>query len=224
MGRFLLLLAFILLVLAIFALVIIQGGENEWANLVFKTTLCEDGESFVQETGNYVPRSGSNRYSGYEVTFFCEDSRGEQRDVTLGAVVVMGASFAVPFIISLILFIVSISMMVARGVKSMTKNVFEMRGTSIPANAVVTQYGNKTVIDLRDGSYQGGEIPPEKLAQVQQIMDSFGLPNFFEAAGEAGGNSLTERLQQLEDARREGLITAEEHQRLRQAILDGIDN
>jgi hypothetical protein len=221
MGRFLLLLALLLLGTAIFLLVIlVQGADNEWAKLIFQTALCTDGEELVQWTGNYVPRSGSNRYSGYETAFYCEDNEGEQRDVTLQTVGIMGAGFAVPFVISLILFLISISMMVSNRVKSFTKNVFDMSGAMSGGNAVVSQYGNRTVIDLRDGTYQGGEIPPEKLAQVQQIMDSFGLPNFFEGAG--GGNTLSERLQQLEDARREGLITDDEYQRLRQSILDDL--
>jgi hypothetical protein len=222
MGRFLLLLAFLLLGLAIFLLVIlVHGGENEWANLIFKTALCKENEELVQWTGNYIPRSSSSSTGGYETAFYCEDSEGEQRDVTLETVGIMMGGFVIPFISALILFFVAAAVMTTNRMKSATKNVFDLAGGSPTWNTLTQQQGQMTVIDLRDGSYQAGEIPPEKLAQVQQIMNSFGLPNFFEAAG---GNTLTERLQQLEDARREGLITTEEHQRLRQEILDNLDN
>jgi hypothetical protein len=137
----------------------------------------------------------------------------------LPAIGIMGASFAIPFIVSLILFFIAVGTMISSGVKSFTQNAFQMSGGTNKWTAYTSQLPQSSVIDLRDGSYQGGQVPAEKIAQAQQIMDSMGLPNFFQAAG---GNTLAERLKQLDDARNQGLINETEYQRLRQSILDDI--
>ena len=80
------------------------------------------------------------------------------------------------------------------------------------------QTGQSNVLDMRDGSYQSGEIPPETMEKLQQVMGQFG------AILGAEKETLTERLQQLEEARDKGLISESEYRQVRQTILDSMDD
>lgn len=247
MGRFLFFLAFLLLGAGIFIFVILLSGpENEWAKTIFETTICEDGENFSQWIGNYIPRRGSSS-GGYETAFFCTNSAGDERDVTLNAVGLIAGSFAIPLILSLLLFFIGGGMMVNNRMKNAMQSNLGFGGTWTSANQ---PQSTMQVIDLRDGSYQGSEIPAEKIAQAQQILNSFGLQNaanvtvshsaditpermaqvqqilssfgFNNSPTGTESGSLSERLQQIEDARKQGLITQSEYERLRQDILDNL--
>ncbi|MGJ3238870.1 MAG: SHOCT domain-containing protein [Anaerolineae bacterium] len=68
-------------------------------------------------------------------------------------------------------------------------------------------------LNLRDDEIP--EIPPKAQAILQQVVGSLGLVT---------GETLADRLQQLEDAYQQGLITKTEYQRVRQAILDRMDD
>jgi hypothetical protein len=221
MGRFIFFLAFLILAGGIaFFVIALSGPENPYMKQIFTPIVCEENEELVQWLGRYIPRSGSSG-GGREMAFYCEDSEGEERDVTGSVVGIMAAGFAIPLILTIVLVIVGSTMAATSRMKRLSQNVF---GNTV-WNTMGNTQSSMTVVDLRDGSYQSGEIPPEKLAQAKQIMDSLGFGNAFPTTmGAAGGASLAERLKQLDEARNQGLITQDEYERSRQSILDNIDN
>jgi hypothetical protein len=221
MGRFIFFLAFLILAGGIaFFVIALSGPENPWMARIFTPIVCEENEELVQWFGRYIPRSGSSS-GGTETAYFCEDNEGEQRDVTVSVVGIMAAGFAIPLVVTIILFMVGTTMAATSRMKRLSQNVF---GNTV-WNTMGNAQSSMTVVDLRDGSYQSGEIPPEKLAQAKQILDSMGFNGAFPSVmGAASSATLAERLKQLDEARNQGLITQDEYERSRQSILDNIDN
>lgn len=248
MGRFIFFLAFLILGAGIFMFVVfLSDPDDGWAKTIFESALCQEGEEFTQWIGSYIPRSAGSG-GGYETAFYCTNSKGDERDVTLNAIGIIAGSFAIPLIISLIMFFVGGGMMVKNRMKAAMQGNSSFGGTWVNTSQPQMQ-----VFDLRDGSYQGGEVPAEKIAQAKQILNSFGVDNFSKvtvttsggeippekmeqvqqilnsfglnnmATGSSGG-SLTERLKQVEDARQQGLISQSEYERLRQEILDNLNS
>jgi hypothetical protein len=220
MGRFIFFLAFLILAGGIaFFVIALSGPENPWMARIFTPIVCEENEELVQWLGRYIPRSGSSS-GGREVAYYCEGSEGEQRDVTVSVVGIMAAGFAIPLVVTILLFIVGSTMAATSRMKRLSQNVF---GNTV-WNTMGNAQSSMTVVDLRDGSFQNGEIPSEKLAQAKQILDSMGFNGAFPTAMTGGGASLAERLKQLDEARNQGLITQDEYECSRQSILDNIDN
>lgn len=63
-----------------------------------------------------------------------------------------------------------------------------------------------------------GNATPTLIANGTPV--NFGTPASFGTQAPSAGRSLSERLKQIDDARNQGLITAEEYDRLRKEILD----
>jgi hypothetical protein len=211
MGRLLLILGILLFFTATgYMLVMVGGAENEPAAMVLERVLCEDNETVGQHLGGYEFDTMS-QIGGRSIAFFCADSEGSERDVTLGAIGIIAGGFAAQIILGLLLTFIGAGLMVRNRVKSAMSSLQNF----------TVQPGQATVFDLRDGSYQENQysqIPPEKMEQVQQVLGQFG------AMFGTGQGNLSKRLQDLEDARNKNLISESEYQRVRQAILDSLDD
>jgi hypothetical protein len=72
-------------------------------------------------------------------------------------------------------------------------------------------------MDLSSGVTQ---YQAKNMQDVQEIMQQF-----YSQTGQAtSGGSLSDKLKELDDARQQGLISQSEYDRMRQAILDNMDN
>jgi hypothetical protein len=197
MGRLLILLGIVAVIAAIVYMFVMLGGiENETTESIMEGLICEANER--------LSRTVENDSSGNSVNFYCTDFEGIERNVNLGAIAIIGGGFTA----LLLLGILSIRM----GAKKIAQQL-----TGQFQNFTM-QAGQSNGLDMRDGSYQSGEIPPETMEKLQQVMGQIGT--LFAANKE----TLTERLQELEEARNKGLITDSEYSRVRQAILDSMDD
>mgnify|MGYP003635471389 CR=1 FL=1 len=200
-------------------LVGIAGTEGNPVTNLLEATACTTGEKLVVESTYYSMPNGE---SGTNMTYFCEIEPGQRRSVTDKAVLIIGGSFVIPFGIGMLFTFIG-SWGVARNVsKRMNKNVEEyfntypqLKPTGLAGGQSLSN--NETVIDLRGHK---GDIPP----QAQQILNSI-LGNVSSATIQGqGGNSLSARLKQLEEAYENDLITKEEYDKVRQSILDSMDD
>jgi hypothetical protein len=140
--------------------------------------------------------------------YSCGSSEGQQRDITVLAALTIGA----PFVVLLLLGIMSFFL----GGRHMTRNLTQR------ANTYYTQFPTQggqvstTVIDLQGQDLSN--LPPEKLEKVKQVMSMFNVS----PDGNMPTSSLIHKLEQLEEARKKGLISDGEYERVRRDILDNM--
>lgn len=198
--RFSLIVGIILIVIAVVVLVIgVQGVDNAFVEEQLTSLLCEPEERLTQVSGR-GDRSGERT-----TTFYCEFSNGERRDVTLGAVAMIGGAFVVPFLLGLLLVITG-------GIRMAKQRVTDFTQTIMSA---IPEEGGASVqtIDLR-----GGNVPPEAMATLQDVFGRLGVA--FSAMGDMNDDDLAGRMEELKEALDKGLITQEEYDRVRQNLLN----
>lgn len=209
MSKLVLIIGIILMVISFPILFLgIAGTENPTVERILQSSVCRPPEKIVQVIGPYEYDSFDNSY-GQSITFYCEIEPGQRRDVTLPAVGIIGGAFVVPFVLGLMMVIAATSSMTRRAARNYSAGF-----------TPVGPFGNtqpSTVIDLRGNS---GEIPPH----AQKILENVFGNAFNWATTATNPDSLSEKLTQLQDARDKGLISEEEYQRVRQAILDTMDD
>lgn len=197
---------------------------------VREAKLCEPGETLIEENSaqSYTPGSG---YASTAM-LYCENSEGQRREVTgefanqlLGQVddivsgIVpnvfsgIGRSFAFTGLILLgVLFIVIGAVTNSRR----RRVVMDAFGNPV----VVQPFGSTTTLNV------GGRdvtTTPEVARYLQQAQAMKSTPVInVSSMGAAGGSDLKARLSQLEEARKAGLLSQEEFDRLRQQILDAL--
>ena len=243
MGRIILILGILLLVggivgMASSALGMIGGATSSILPSNFQSAmelatdpkvreakLCEPGETLIEENGavSYTPGMG---YASTAI-LYCENSDGERREVTgefanqlLGQVDDM-VSGLVPNIFAGIgrsllfsgLMVVGIVFTIIGAVMSSRRRrmMTDAFGNLVPEQSGATfSIGGKNVTTT-----------PEVARYIQQAQAMKGTPsvNVMSVGGAAGGD-LKGRLNQLEEARKAGLLSQEEFDRLRQQILD----
>jgi hypothetical protein len=173
--------------------------------------LCKPGETLVEETGGseYTPGVGYGR----SVTYYCEDSEGNRRDVTgdfandligdIGTSLMPSFNFRIEFIalvgIGLLILLVGIFSGLAR-----RGSVDERPGMAVGPGTGVSVGGQPAALFGSDFA-----------SLAQRIQQS-------QPVSSAGGESLAEKLRQLDVARGANLITEDEYQRLRQQTLDSM--
>ena len=213
MGRFLILLSIVLMIGSIgYFIWVLQGPSNEQVGSFLSGIVCEENEKLTQQTGAYVGEYGSSTgltVNGRETAFYCVGLEGERRSVTGETTLIIGGGFAVPLVLSIILMIVGI----ARAASSATRSIYSSFGGVTPLGTPgVSVYSMSS-----NTPYSRDTVPPEVLSQVNSALDHAGLSQI------SGGGSFSERLRQLEDARKQGLISQSEYNNLRQSILDSMD-
>ena len=209
MGKLLLILGIVLMVVAVGLLVFMttQIQSESFGDLMTRL-YCTEKEHFTVWQGAYEYDS-FRRSGGYPTAFYCETADGEQRDISGNVVIAMIASFVVPFLLGLFMMMAGIGLMVKRGVSGLIKNVGNMQ----------TVRGQSMTFDLRQGTTGYDNLSPDMKQTVDSLRQGF--------AGQANvnhGGSLSERLSQLEEAYRQGLISKDEYDKARAAILDKMDD
>jgi hypothetical protein len=202
----------------LFVLVIpVEGLQSNPTIIAAKNSLfCEPGERYVEDIGALISGSGTRAF-GRELTIYCEDSEGQQRDVTTQAVTTIIGAFGLPFGLGLTLTLVG-------GIVAFAGWTRRLAGGAM-SNVPVTVYSNTpgqgvkyttTTIRMNDQ-----EIPAEAAEVIKQVMAGFqASAESFQADG--SNDTLVAKLRQLEEARDAGLISAIEYDRMRQQILDSM--
>lgn len=195
----------------IFASVIFMGlvfglaGEDVSAQIITPFA-CEDNETLTQLQRSLPSYEGN----GVTIDFFCEDSEGQERNVTGVAVMVIIIGFAGLLIAGIFSTII--------GASIASKNLAQNFGGVISGQYGTVLNTQSATIDLRDGSFQEaqGQLTPELrniMKQASNQLDKL-----------SGGDTLADKLQQLEDAYEQRLISREEYYKTRLAILDKMDD
>jgi hypothetical protein len=212
----------------------IQGSPT--VNTLLTGLVCKPGEQFSQEIGDTVANDfGRNR--GQELAYYCINQVGGRRDVTEGVIFVAIGGFVIPLLMGIGLVIASIVGMVRgsqqRAAAAVVGNPASFGGfTNQPKTPSATAYEfdfsqpgqSATVITMNGQQVSPSDLPADTAQLVNQVLDNMGA-----MIGDAKvwtmttAGSLTEKLQQLQDAKDKGLISQEEFDRLRQEILDGMN-
>jgi hypothetical protein len=202
MGKWMLLLGIVLMVVAMIALV--MGLSNSPQTIAISQALvCQPGEKYSEALGRSV-YSGTESM-GREFFAYCE-SDGSRRDVTPQAFAVKAGMFAVPFVLGLLLFVFGIFVMVWRGSRSLIGQVVTATtsGSGQPVSKIIV---NGQPVD---------SMPPE----IDQMLKGF----FGDSTQPQNRANLTDRLRQLQEAYDARLISKDEYERVRQQILDSMDD
>jgi hypothetical protein len=170
----------IISMVALFMLVVLPVipifEDSEFFDNMLKPVLCPDGTIRREQYQTYDDDDGT----GYSMNVYCEDSEGDETDVT-GAWIGIGiAAFLIPFLIGLFMMINGFN----KGVRGM------MGGMPHVDNEV--GYGTPA---------------------------SFGMPMQDKPKNQP--KTMSEKLQELEQAKQQGLLTESEYQQARQEILNG---
>jgi hypothetical protein len=219
MSKLVLIVGILLIVVSVPILLVgIMDTENSPIGTLLKSTACNPPEKLVSESTYYSMPNGE---SGQNFTYFCEIEPGQRRDVSDKAFIVIAGSFVIPFGLGMLFTMVGATGVARNKSRKLQESMGDYFNTYPQAQGTglggQTFSGSETVIDLRGNK---GDIPP----QAQQILNSV-LSNFPTATVQTQGDtSLSERLKQLEEAYENDLITAEEYNTVRQAILDSLDD
>lgn len=212
MSKLLLILGIILIIASVPILLIgILSIEDSPIRNILESTACNPPEKLMVETVSYSINSGGHGQTSH---FFCEIEPGQRRNVTDTAVLVIGGSFLIPFGLGVLFTMVGARSLARRRATQFQTDMASYLGAFQQRSGVEEQ---ETVIDLRSNQ---STISP----QAQQILNSV-LGGVASAVTQGlGDNSLSARLTQLEEAYENDLITKEEYDKVRQAILDSMDD
>ncbi|GAB4328864.1 MAG: hypothetical protein Kow00117_15110 [Phototrophicales bacterium] len=213
MGRLMIVISLVLMAAGIgFFVWVLQGPNNAAVQSFLSGLVCNDNETIVQWTGQYVGDGTSSTgltINGREVGFYCEGLEGEQRSVTGQTALVIGGGFGVTLFISIIMLIWGISIS--------TRNVNNIiNPTRYITSGVASGIGGVTPLGTNTG-YTSHNIPSNVNQQIDEVLNRAGF------AAPPSGGTLADRLSQLEQARNQGLITESEFLSLRKSILDALD-
>ena len=104
MSKFLIRVGLLLMVVAFILLIMgVLNTENSPLSSVIQAVACKPAEKLIIDTQSYSLPNGDN---GQTINFFCEIEPGQQRNVTDKAILVLGGSFVVPFLVGLFMTIV----------------------------------------------------------------------------------------------------------------------
>ena len=208
MGRFLIILGIGLILITVGGFVFsLVGMESARFAAIVEQWVCDTEETLQVVTG--VPRIDSDGSTVQSINIYCHIGENIQRDVTglvFGGIV--GG-----FIGGLLLGIGLIFWGALRVVRQQRQHMVSMMQTFqvSPTQA--------SVIDLRSSTIDYDQIPPQAQAILQTVLQSL-----TSATGSLQGDTLAERLKELEDARQQGLISQQEYDRIRTALLDKMDD
>lgn len=241
MGRMGCLLGVLLILVAlaglflVVVLPVIPGiGNTPFLLNIQGALFCPAGHTYEQEQEQLRTRPGETFFM---VNGFCITAEGERipfsQEQETQRLIVSALIFTVPFLIGLLFATLSIGRMTRRAAGTLVGQMAGTKGGGTPQ--VMWQTSTRTM-DMSDESL--AEVKRLTGIDIQPAGDGFRVQmagrdepiTVFEASSAAmrmpgaGGEeaSLAERLKQLDEARDKGLISSEEYDRLRQAILDSL--
>lgn len=224
------------IVLMVVAFIILFVSIDEPMHPLFAQVMaainCKPGETFGSELGGYVSDSDGSR--GRSVSFYCENSDKQRRDLSDGTNVILAmmGGFAVPFVVGLLLLISGSSGMKRRRMTRITNSLYggmpytgfsstPQNVTGFTVDAQNPSVRSATVITMNGQQVGAADLPPETAQMINQLLGgltaTIGDANWMQAGNQG---DLTEKLEQLKEALDKGLISAEEYDRLRKQILD----
>lgn len=227
-------LGILLTVAAFFLLFSFIDGSPTVQNLI-TVLVCKPGEQFVEERGDTVGDAfGRNR--GQELAYYCANQVGGQRDVTEGVIFVAIGSLVIPLLLGVVFIISGIVGMVRgarrRAVSSVVGNPASFGGFDAQRKTpFVSTYEfdfrqpgqSATVVTMNGKQISPSELPNDTAQLVNEVLSNLGgIMDNAQTWTPTTGGSLTEKLQQLQDAKDKGLISQDEYDRLRQEILDNM--
>lgn len=195
MGRVFTILAMLLVLIDLLLfLFAIAGYRSEAFASIAQPIVCRSEESFRVKDGN--------------INMYCEVGE-KSRDVTGLVMSGLIGGFVGSFILSMIFAVVGRNMTARQQIEYYTNMIhsFKVR-TDVP-----------TVIDMRDGTAKYSDTPQEAIAVMQTVLDSLNMN-----MSDFQQQTLTQRLQQLQDALHQGLLTQTEYDRVRTSIIDRLDD
>jgi len=210
------------LILAAIALLILAllAPADTPLGAVFTAVICRENEELTRYVG---PEQGIHHR--HSITFYCEQSPDERREVTGWMVLAIAGVFFVPFLGGLLLDEVAARRAPRRGLGQtqwQVKSVVVDSGTPVVVQAknLPPEVAEKvaqllTPLMAKTARINGGESIAAELAQA---LGQFNPPGTDQPNAEVPVN-LAERLQQLESALSQGLITQAEYDETRKAIL-----
>ncbi len=226
MSRTLLFIGIALMIIAFVLLFfLIQGPSNPSVANMLESLLCEPEETISEYSSLTFRGTGTSRTTIY----YCEAPNGTQRDVTGPFILILFGGFGVPFVIGLIMTIITANISVRRRTRAFTE-LFTRTGRR---GGAVNIPGQASSNYTRTEVYNQANIPPETRQVLEQVFGNFDqvfdkLENapagtVITTSSGLGQPSLADRLRQLDEARDQGLINADEYAKARAAILDNFD-
>lgn len=204
MNKFIIILGIVLIIISIPILVITISATDDESELsqVFESMVCNAPEQLV------INRRMSFDGEGQTINMYCEIEPGQRREVTATFVLITVGAFGIPFGLGMILTMWGAYRAQARARKNMSNYLVSMPDP---------KSGKSTVVKVRGNI---NNMSPE----AQELINS--------SLGGVAGNvpqstdkgSLSGRLEQLNEAYNNDLISKDEYDRMRQAILDSMDD
>lgn len=177
-------------IMGFFMLPLIFEG-NETVYAMLTAVLCGPGETFMTDFSTISDLRGTVR--GGQV--YCVAENGQSTEVTLKTFLYAGGGFLVTFLVGLVI-----------GMRALSKAAVNSVGGLSRSGVTVRVGGRQADADSAD---------------VSALLRQFGIDNSGGKHVEnRSGKSLNERLQDLQAAYDNRLITREEYDRLRQEVLD----
>ena len=201
MGRFLVSLGIVIDITAIgfFVMTLLGvGNVGSFSTLFLEPFVCNAGETM---------------WTDGEDGFVCTNPAYENRDVTSEATPVLIGIFVGAMVFGGVL--LNLGLMAIRRENEQQNTMLAGGKATMPQNIDM----QALEVNFDELKRMQSNIPPEAQALVQQVFSHLG--NTLNIGDSA---SLSERLQQLDEARQQGLITQTEYERVRQAILDSMDD
>ena len=186
-----------------------QTEDNATVTNYLTPILCNPGEKLIRE--QYVTHDSDG--TGYSMTPYCVNSERQKEDVTGRWVLIGAGGFIVPFLLGLLLTIVSAARRQQNALFQAVPNSYG--GTDF---AMFSSGNNSNPVGFNNGTLKvnGFEIKMDGLTQDK--IDA--LKSQMQTL--SGGGDLTTKLKQLQEAKDNGLISSDEYDRLRQKILDDL--
>jgi hypothetical protein len=226
MGKILMLLGVMVVIASIAGMVYgFAAGTMGWTDEIQDAVSGEGAAELCTEGEKLVEQSGSSRYTpgvgyGRSVLYFCEDAQGNRRDINseyfgnmfgditgtvFGSIGQFGVGIIASFGIGLGIILIVIGSIMNR---------FRRRADGI--NPYLGGTGFNVTTGLPQVSVQRMDLNSDFAPFIPGQSAPVGSAN----AGAANNANLTDRLRQLEQARRENLISQAEYDRMRKEILD----
>jgi hypothetical protein len=191
---------------AMFALFVIPVmppfADNATIDGYLTPLICREGETIEREQYSYEDSEGTS----YSMEVYCVDDDGERRDETTRWEI-MSAAATVPTLgIGILLFVLGVNINARRKKATATNLANYPSGTHVDLDSTNAPFGAGT------SSMFGSSDPSASFGS--------GMVSSSSSSSSSAGKSLAERLQELQDARDAGMVTADEYDRLRKEILD----